>query len=62
MTKVSGLESVSFHHDFEGHSLIYVIAQQPNIVWQIGITSKNLTTENLHRNEIDSFINSIVIK
>ena len=62
LTKVSSLEAISFHYNFEGHAYTFVIAQPPKYVWQIDITSKNLATENSHRTEIDSFINSIVIR
>lgn len=54
--KIDGFDAASYHHDFEGHSLNYVIVEGRN-VWEIRIGSAG--DEDKYKEEIESFINSI---
>jgi hypothetical protein len=60
LMKIGGYNAVSFHYDFEGHFYSINVAQE-NFNWLITV-STDLSSENQHRSEIDSFINSIKLK
>lgn len=55
---IDGWEAASYHYNFEGHSLIYAIAQDLGL-WEIRFYSSSLASEKKYQEEINSFIKSI---
>jgi hypothetical protein len=58
---LDGLKGFTRHYNWESHSQAFLFSKD-KFMWQIYIITKDLSDENDHRQEIDSFVNSIKFK
>lgn len=59
--QIGGLPGLVRHDNWEGHYQIYYVVKD-KFLWRLIVSTANLEDENKHRQEIDTFINSIKFK